>query len=201
MTAQTQDYRTHLEELDNMTQVLSMHPGKIGFVHKFIVPGIIGWVQEQIIEGKMNVEAQKNIYKDLNYYECGNKIIELTKILCEKRYNSTEIIDKDLENPINTEILESVGSAIEKWGRIYPEIANWPNQEFEKDLKISPLGVIQIRTNHALCSIMDLPRERANRPKKTFLQGLKEDGYWALSMFINIILFAIIVGLIRAIFG
>lgn len=200
MEAETQDYRVYLEELDNMAHVLSKLPVRTGLVPKFIFPGVIGVVQEGIIMRRIKRESQKAIYKDLNYYECGYEIIDLTESLCQIRCNSVEPIDRSLKHPANIEIYRSVANAIATWHRVYPEIAQWQDQEYNMFIKTSALRIINTRTNHALCGIMDLQKVELNPPKMTILLRLKALGYYYFNMIFNLIVFALIIGLIYAIF-
>jgi hypothetical protein len=194
------DYKQYVDELNDLMLALSKIPQKLGFGHKFYVPGWIGYIQERIVENKINKTAKLPIYKGLDYFECANKIIELVSKACESRKKSVENFKKENDNPDNIEILVAASNAVKAWYHIYPEIANWMNIKFNDRYITSAYGVLQRRVSDSLCDIMSLPKDPSTSTHhSSFMGELKAIIHQILSWFCNIIVLAIIWGIICAI--
>lgn len=195
-------HKKYLAELDELTTALENKPQTVGFIHRFFVPGWIGFIQECIVESKMSKAAKQPIHKGLNYYECGDKIAELTQKACEARKQSEDFHERENDNMDNLSIVNSSFRAIDAWTNIYPEIAYWMNQQVNDNHVTCALGIIQTRVKKSLSEIVDLPAEkRKHKPNSSFKRDMKAMGNQIAAMFCNIIALAIIASLIGAIFG
>lgn len=195
-------HKKYLAELDELTATLEKRPQTVGFVHRFFVPGWIGFIQECIIENKMSKAAKQPIHKGLNYYECGDKIVELTRKACEARKQSENFHEKENNNIDNLSIVNSSFRAIDAWANIYPEIAYWMDRQVNGSYVTCALGIVQENVKCSLSEIVELPSEKKNhKPNSTFMRDMKAMGGQIAAMFCNILVFAAIASLIGAIFG
>lgn len=195
-------YKQYIAELDELSSTLAQKPQTVGFVHKFFVPGWIGFIQKCIVENKMSKAAKLPIYKGLNYYECGDKIVELTEKACEARKKSEDFKGKENDNMDNIAILNSSFRAIEAWTNVYPEIAYWMDRQVNDNYVTCALGIIQNNVMRSVSEIVDIPAEKRNtKPNSSFSRDLKAMGGQLAAMFCNILVFAAIASLIGAIFG
>lgn len=189
-------------ELDELTATLEKKPQTVGFVHRFFVPGWIGFIQECIVERKMSKVAKRPIHKGLNYYECGDKIAELTRKACEARKHSEDFHEMENDNVDNLSILNSSFRAIDAWVNIYPEIAYWMNQQVNDNYVTCALGLVQENVKHSLSEIIELPADKSpHQPNSSFMHDMKAMGGQIAAMFCNLIVFAAIFCLKGAIFG
>lgn len=195
-------HKKYLAELDELTATLEKKPQIVGFVHRFFVPGWIGFIQECIVESRMSKAAKRPIYKGLNYYECGDKIIELTQKACDARKQSDNFKEKENDNMDNISILNSSFRAIDAWANIYPEIAYWMNRQVNDSHVTCALGIVQENVKSSLSEIIELPAEKKNhKPNSSFIRDMKVMGGQIAAMFCNVLVFAAIASLIGAIFG
>lgn len=195
-------HKKYLAELDELTATLEKMPQTVGFIHRFFVPGWIGFIQECIVESKMSKVAKQPIHKGLNYYECGDKIAELTQKACEARKQSEDFHEKENDNMDNLSILNSSFRAIDAWANIYPEIAYWMNQQVNDNYVTCALGIVQENVKSSLSDIIELSAEKKNhKPNSSFMRDMKAMGGQIAAMFCNIFVFAAIASLIGAIFG
>ncbi|MDE5662996.1 MAG: hypothetical protein K2I37_03070 [Muribaculaceae bacterium] len=193
-------HKKYIAELDELTASMERKPQKVGFVHRFFIPGWIGFIQECIIENKMSKAAKLPIYKGMNYYECGDKIVELTEKACEARKNSEGFQEKENENKDNISILNSSFRAIDAWANIYPEIAYWMNRQVNGNYVTCALGIVQENVICSLSDIIELPDEKKNhKPKPSFMGDMKAIGGQIAAWFCNILVFAAVSALIGAI--
>jgi hypothetical protein len=194
------DHKQYVDELNDITLVLSKIPQKLGFSHKFYVPGWIGFIQECIVESKMNRIAKLPIYNGLGYFECADKIIELVSKACESRKNSVENFQKENDNPDNLEILAAASNAMEAWCHIYPEIAYWMNRKIDDKYVTCAYGILQRSVSDSISGIMSLPKDfSSSKSKSSFTGEMKAMGNQLLAMICNVIAFAIIIAIISAI--
>lgn len=195
-------HKKYLMELDELTVTLEKNPQTVGFVHRFFVPGWIGFIQECIVERKMSKVAKLPIYKGLNYYECGDKIAELTRKACEARKHSEDFYEMENDNVDNLSILNSSFRAIDAWVNVYPEIAYWMNQQVNDNYVTCALGLVQENVKHSLSEIIELPADKSpHKPNSSFMHDMKAMGGQIAAMFCNFLVFAAICCLIGAIFG
>lgn len=184
-----------------MTTVLSQKPQTVGFVHKFFVPGWIGFIQECFVENKMSKAAKQPIYNGLGYYECGDRIIELVSNACKARKESNDEFTKSNDDVNNLRIFSSAANAIEAWTNVYPEIAYWMNRKVGDKYVTNALGVIQGNVKESISTIMDVPAERISNKSSSFTGEMKAMGGQIAAMFCNILVFVAIVGILSTILG
>lgn len=193
-------HKKYIAELDELTATLEKKPQTVGFVHRFFVPGWIGFIQECIVEGKMSKAAKQPIHNGLNYYECGDKIAELTRKACEARKESEDFKEKENDNMDNLSILNSSFRAIDAWANIYPEIAYWMNRQVKGNYVTCVLGIVQENVISSLSDIIELPDEKKNhKPKSSFMGDMKAIGGQIAAWLCNILVFAAVSALIGAI--
>lgn len=195
-------HEIYLVELDELATALEKRPQTVGFVYRFFIPGWIGFIQECIVESKMSKAAKQPIHKGLNYFECGDKIAELTQKACEARKQSDDFHEKENDNRDNIAILNSSFRAIDAWANIYPEIAYWMNRQVNDNYVTCALGLLQENVKKSLSEIIELPAEKKNhKPNSSFMRDIKSMGGQIAAMFCNILVFATIVSLFSALFG
>lgn len=194
-------HKKYLAELDELTATLEKKTQTVGFVHRFFVPGWIGFIQECIVESKMSKAAKQPIHKGLNYYDCGDKIVELTRKACEARKQSEDFHEKENGNVDNLAILNSSFRAIDAWVNIYPEIAYWMNRHVNDNYVTCALGIVQDNVKSSLSEILELPAEKKNhKPNSSFMRDMKAMGGQIAAMFCNVLVFGVVASLISAIF-
>lgn len=195
----TKDY---INELDSLTSALKKQPQFVGFNHKFYVPGFIGFIQEWIVESKMNKVARTPIYNGKGYYACADKIMKLVDGACKSKKESAENFEKNNQDPESLQILTSASNALEAWVEIYPEIAYWMNRKINDRYITNAFGVIQGNIRESMSTIMDIPKDNFRPKYKTsFGSQMKSMGNQVLGMICNVILFALIIVLFATIFG
>lgn len=191
-------YEQYISELKDLTSALQRQPQVIGFSHKFYVPGWVGFVQECLVEHKMNKASKKPIYKGLGYLECGDKISELVKKACETISTEDGFV-KNNEDENNLNVLSSAMAALEAWEHVYPETAHWMNIHISDNYITSAYGVIQRNIKDSLSKIVDLPKEKSEKSNGS--GEFKAMGNQILAMICNVIVFAVLACLIAGIFG
>ena len=70
------------DQLNDIIRVINDISNKrpiVGFHHSFYVPGWIGIIQTTIVESKMNKFASSTFYRNMNYYEFGDWIINKSR--------------------------------------------------------------------------------------------------------------------------
>lgn len=196
------EYEKYLRELDELTNAMSRRPQTVGFVHKFFVPGWIGFIQECVVEHKMSKAAKLPIYNNLDYYQCADKIIELTDYACKAIKESADFNGKDNENTKHLAVFVSVSKSIEAWVNIYPEIACWMNLKIDDKHITSVLGIVEKNIKHSLSSIMDISQDRVkSKYNSSFGQEMKAMGNQILAIICNLLVLSIVGLLLSAIFG
>lgn len=195
------DNQNYISQLNTLADDLAKRPQRVGFVHKFFVPGWIGFIQECIVESKMAKVSKQPIYQGMGYLECGDKIAELVAKACEAKKESVENFEKSNDDPENLTIMASAMTALDAWTHIYPEIAYWMNQKVGDNYVTNALGIIQGNIRNSLSTIMDVPSEKMSNRSSSFASEMKAMGGLIAAMFCNILVFAVVAGLISAIFG
>lgn len=195
-------HKKYLTELNELTATLERKPQTVGFVPRFFVPGWIGFIQECIVESKMSKVVKQPIHNGLNYYECGDKIAELTQKACEARKLSEDFHGRENDNKDNLSIFNSSFRAIDAWANIYPEIAYWMNKRVNDNYVTCAFGIVQEKVKSSLSDIIELPSEKKNfKQNSSFMREMKAKGGQLAAMFCNIIVFLIVATLLAAIFG
>lgn len=194
-------HQKYIDQLDEMTIILSQKPQTVGFVHKFFVPGWIGFIQECFVEDKMSKVAKRPIYNGLGYFECGERIIELVSNACKARTESNPEFTKSNDDVDNLRILSSAMNAMAAWTNVYPEIAKWMNRKVGNRYVTSALGIIQRDVKKSISSIMDVPSEGNNNRSSSFMREIKDLGKSIAAYTCNMIIFCAIFSVLIAVFG
>lgn len=194
-------YKDYINELDALSAVMEKTPQTVGFVHRFYVPGWIGFIQVCIVEHKMDKAAKRLIYKNLDYLDCADRIIELTQKACEARKQSDDFQKNDNDSIDNHAIANSCFRAIDAWVNIFPEIAFWMNRKIDDNHVTCAFGIVQKNVVASLSEIIEVPAEKSNhKSNSSFMREMKAMGNQIAAMFCNVIVFAAIASLISAIF-
>lgn len=194
-------YQEYINQINNLADTLAKKPQTVGFVHKFFVPGWIGFIQECIVENKMSKVAKQPIYNGMGYLECGNKIAELVDKACRARIESDPNFAKSNDDSANLQILSASLNALDAWAHVYPEIAYWMNQKINDQYVTNALGIIQGNVKNSISTIMDVPSEKISNKSSSFASEMKAMGGQIAAMFCNVIVFAAVFSLLAAIFG
>lgn len=195
------DYQDYISQLNSLAEALAKQPQQVGFVHKFFVPGWIGFIQECLVESKMTKVSKQPIYQGMGYFECGDKIADLVAKVCEAKKESVENFEKSNDDPENLTIMSSAIYALDAWTHIYPEIAYWMNRKIDDNTVTNALGIIQGNIRNSLSAIMDVPSEKMSNGSGSFASAMKAMGGQIAAMFCNMLVFAALAGLLSAIFG
>lgn len=113
------DCQGFLRELEGLVAALRAERRRVGFLHKFFLPGPLGSVQEWIISSRMMRVARRRIYAGLDYYECGDRIAGLVAEACAR------IPAHETESGCARKLLLRATEAVDAWINLYPEIAYW----------------------------------------------------------------------------
>lgn len=191
-------------ELEEITNHYDSCAPITGLTHKFIVPGWIGFIQQCMIESKMNKVADTNTYKGMTYYSVGDHIVDMTAKAVES--HKTKYGDEGNKSEAQTndavKIAASAFSAVDSYLAFCPEIAFWMNRQIDDTHVTCVAGIMQ----KALYQILNpiLPKEYAAPTtkfhKRNAWHDLKDGGYRILGMIINAIVLFAIIGLFSAIF-
>ncbi len=175
----------------------------IGFHHSFYVPGWIGFIQETIVEKKMNKFVELPFYHDKNYYEFGNwfsigsKEVAEMLVKSKETYNtSDELYEKQCMaiNNLYTMLLNS-------WVDCCPEVATYCNQQYTQDTMISPAGLMYKNLCVNLKPLGFKEGEAKSSSGKSFVEDVKGGLYMIAGYVLNCLLLAAIFGLGSLIFG
>lgn len=194
-----------LSEIITAINELSSRTPIVGFHHLFYIPGWIGAIQEIFVEYKMEKEAEKKFYNNMNYYEFVDWILTITKQISELHYatkptNINENIDEmQTYREQSDYIIKLIRGLIESWAHCYPEIAKFVNLRTNEDMMISRVGLLYQCTKETLKPINDTDFE-IGFMDSSFKDDLKSLFFNILSMLCNVIVFAIIVYIISLIF-
>ncbi len=194
-------YQEYINQLNSLADSMASKPQTVGFVHKFFVPGWIGFIQECIVENKMSKAAKQPLYNGMGYLECGDKIAELVDKACKARIESEPSFTKSNEDDTNLQILSASLNALDAWTHVYPEIAYWMNQRINDQYVTNALGIIQGNVKNSISTIMDVPCEKISNKSSSFASEMKAMGGQIAAILCNIIVFAAVFSLLATIFG
>ena len=197
------EIKSLISELIDATDAISKKQPIIGFHHKFYVPGWVGLFQLMAVESKMSKFEQQPFYKDMNYLAFADWIISSSEKLAnlQNAPNVEGEVDKESDKykqQSNT-IIVLLHAITDCWINAAPEVATIINREYTKDTKISLAGIVYKALEENLKPIgyqRDVQKESSyNGP------SLSDIGNNILAIICNLILFALIAGLISLIFG
>ena len=192
------------DQLNDIIRVINDISNKrpiVGFHHSFYVPGWIGIIQTTIVESKMNKFASSTFYRNMNYYEFGDWIINKSKELAELQ-NGTATDDKQAKLSQNEAIIRIFEVLTALWVNYLPEISTYHNIKYTENTLISPAGMVYKGLEENL-NIIGYTRnsDSSHASKSSFKEETKSFLYGIVGYIINIILLACIFGILGTIFG
>lgn len=199
----SEEIKKILLELIDAADTISKRTPTIGFHHKFYVPGWISVIQISMVESKMSTFEKATFYKEKNYIDFANWIIESSKKLAELQVKEIEYDnskDKEISKQQSNTIIAVLHALAEVWYSCAPEVASMCNREYTKDTRISLAGIVF----RALEEVLEpLGCSQSSSQKEPSYEGpsFSDIGNQLLAMICNIILSAIIIGIGSLIFG
>ena len=197
----SKEMKEKLNEVIIAIDELSRKTPVVGFHHSFYVPGWIGYIQQMIVESKMNKFASGKFCQNMNYYEFGDWIIDKSKEVADIQIQ-TAAEDRIMSQTQNEAIARVFNVISALWINCCPEISTYCNIKYGEDKLISPAGLVYngIEENMEKIGFEDKKiSEKKNGPG--FLESAKGMFYMFAGYILNIILLASIIGIISAIFG
>ena len=180
---------------------LSQKTPVVGFHHTFYVPGWIGFFQIMAVENKMNKFASQTFCRNMNYFEFGDWIIN----------KSMEIVDLQKEMTTDdTQLAQSQNEAIIRvfkvmtalWMNFLPEVSTYHSIKYTENTLISPAGMVYKGLEE---NLKDLGYEAGDDSGQASKSSVKDEAkgclYSIAGYILNILLLAIIFGILGAIFG
>lgn len=198
-----EELKSRLTELVDACIELSQRTPVVGFHHRFYVPGFIGFIQEKIVENKINKWESQIFYKDKNYEEFGSWIVDITTKVVKLHLDEKPIEDNGADltiyNAQSQVIIELTHILLNVWSDCAPEVANTPNRIVKDKFIKSLYGIIY---NEAAVELNKIGFRRPPVSKSSepgCLGELRVLGIRILGYIINIILFSLIFTLIFSI--
>lgn len=196
------ELKSKVEELlDACTAVMQKEP-VYGFHHRFYVPGVIGLVQQFIVEKKMNEFVCKPFYKDQNYFEFGS-LFDSSKGVCEMLVQSKEkySTDDELYSKQCETLIKVYELLLTSWVRSCPEIATYCNHKYTEDTLISVAGIFNLTLSENLKQIGYVESEKQSESGGNFKKEMQGVFYQIAGYFLNCLLLALVFGLGSLIFS
>lgn len=197
------DLKETLDEIVNVSIELSQRTPVVGFHHRFYVPGFIGFIQEKIVENKINKWESQIFYKDKNYEEFASWIVDITTKVVKLHLDEKPIEDNGADltiyNAQSQVIIELTHILLNVWSDCAPEVANTSNRIVKDKFIKSLYGIIY---NEAAVELNKIGFRRPPVSKSSepgCLGELRVLGIRILGYIINIILFSLIFTLIFSI--
>ena len=192
------DLKNIMQELIVANDSLANKEPVYGFHHKFYVPGWIGFIQECIVESKMQKFDKQVFYAGKGYIDFINWIGDKADAVA-KCYSEIENMDEAKSTVCKKLIVAIFDSTIDNWAKCCPEIATYCNFDFNENTKISPIGWI----HYKLASILqkfEYPQFDSSSSKGSAVSVMKAQGYYIIGYILNVIILACVLGIIGAIF-
>ena len=197
----SKEMKEKLNEVIIAIDELSRKTPVVGFHHSFYIPGWIGYLQQMIVESKMNKFTTQKFCRNMNYYEFADWIVDKSKevVNLQKQTAAEDIALAQTQTEAIARVFD-VLSAL--WMNCYPEISTYYNIKYEEDKLISPAGVVYRGIENSLKELgLEGTEDGKGRSGPGFKESAKNMFYMFAGYILNIILLASIIGLIRAIFG
>lgn len=194
-----------LNEIYEAMETLSHKQPVSGFHHRFYVPGWIGCIQWFIVSSKMDKWCRQPFYKEKNYYEFADWIGDIAHSLHDY-LNNPETKERDDYKQHSNDIVSAVHILMYTWAECSPEVASFTDRDYRDETTGQGYKVsIGFLLNKRLEEEIGKPSNVAETTTKTsgwkdFKEEAKSYGYMIAGWFINIVIFALIAGLISAIF-
>lgn len=157
-------YQERLTELANFTEALSACQKKEIRYPRFVLPGLIGIIQESYFNTKVGKYLHTKICGDLTYVGCMNRILDLNKSICQEYLSCENKAPNDIDA-----IVETSYKALFCWEHICPDIAH--NETIERnDIELSIYDCLE-------CQLLDnLYTINPNLPIKHPYERMIESG-------------------------
>ncbi len=188
-----------LQELIVANDSLANKEPMYGFHYKFYVPGWIGFIQECIVESKMQKFNQKVFYAKRGYIDFANWLSEKANAIAEC-YSEIENMKNEKSSECKKLVLDIFDLTIENWTKCCPEIATYCSIDFGDNTKISPIGWVHYKLASTLENF-GYPQFDNKSSKSSFGSEMKAQGYFIIGYILNVIILACVFGIIGAIFG
>lgn len=194
--------RDEVKELVLAAEEIAKKEPIVGFHHSFYVPGWIGAIQEMVVNSKMHDFESKPYFHEKSYTDFAQwlidssaKISELQKQNKPDESNSSALEEYNIQSKA---IVKTFSVLIELWVNSAPEVATMFNRIIDSNVRMSLYGIVYQNVSHNLRDfgfkqISEKPNE------KGFLEEGKDMLYRLAGMFINILIFGIIVLIITSI--
>ena len=197
----SKEMKEKLNEVIIAIDELSRKTPVVGFHHSFYIPGWIGYLQQMIVESKMNKFTTQKFCRNMNYYEFADWIVDKSKevVNLQKQTAAEDIALAQTQTEAIARVFD-VLSAL--WMNCYPEISTYYNIKYEEDKLISPAGVVYRGIENSLKELgLEGTEDGKGKSGPGFKESAKNMFYMFVGYILNIILLASIIGLVRAIFG
>lgn len=177
-----------------------------GFHHRFYVPGWIGSIQCLIVSSKMDKWCKQPFYNEKNYYEFADWIGESAHLFHDYLQKPEVKCREDYDKHSN-DIVTIIHMLLLMWVECSPEVASFTDRDYHDELTGQDYKVsIAYLLNKMVESEIGKPDRMQNEgsAKASGWQDFKEEaksfGYMIAGYLINILIFALIAGIISAIF-
>ena len=180
---------------------LSQKTPVVGFHHSFYVPGWIGFFQIMAVESKMNKFASQTFCRNMNYFEFGDWIINKSKEIVDLQKEMTTD-DTQLAQSQNEAIIRVFKVMTALWMNFLPEVSTYHSIKYTENTLISPAGMVYKGLEE---NLKDLGYEAGDDSGQASKSSVKDEAkgclYSIAGYILNILLLAIIFGILGAIFG
>ena len=175
----------------------------VGFHHQFYLPGWIGFVQQLMVEKKMNEWKNKNYYKNKNYTEFAMWLIDSSEKIAEIHIANRPDPSNDEANALfekqSDVIINITSTLIEIWRASSPEVSTVFSIKLDDETRMSLYGALcnDVSLNLKDIGYPQIPREPL---QKGCLEEMKDYFYMIAGWFINITTLGLIVCTVLSIF-
>lgn len=194
-----------LTELVDACNELSQRTPVFGLDFRFYIPGWIGFVQEKIVENRFSKFENKVFYKDKNYVEFANWVVDRTAKIVELHLANKPLDNDDtslkIYNAQSQVIIDLTHVVLDVWRRCAPEVSTTPNRIVKEKFIKSLYAIIY---NEAAVELNKVGFRRPPVQKSNnsgCLPELRVLGIRVLGMFINCLTLALIGSIVAAIIG
>ena len=197
----TREMKDKINDIIVVINELSQKTPVVGFHHSFYVPGWIGFFQIMAVESKMNKFASQTFCRNMNYFEFGDWIINKSKEIVDLQKEMTTD-DTQLAQSQNEAIIRVFKVMTALWMNFLPEVSTYHSIKYTENTLISPAGMVYKGLEE---NLKDLGYEAGDDSGQASKSSVKDEAkgclYSIAGYILNIILLAIIFGILGAIFG
>lgn len=198
------ELRDLMSELVLAAEDIAKREPVIGFHHSFYVPGWVGAIQEMVVNSKMQGFETKPYYKEKNYTEFAQwlidssaKVSELHKESKPEDNDAKAIEDYDAQSKVIVQVFSVV---IEVWVNSAPEVATMFNRIIDSNTRMSLYGIVYQNVSRNLRAFGF--QQVSSKPKeKGFVEEGKDVLYRIAGIIVNLLIIGIIGAIISAIAG